>query len=345
MGNTRSVAVAGASGYSGGELLRLLAGHAEFEVTVAAAGGKVGKPITDTHPHLVEYSGRVFDETDPAGMQDAEVVFLALPHGRSAELARAIPAHVVVIDLGADHRLIDAEAWRGYYGSGHAGTWLYGLPELPGTRAALSGALRIANPGCYPTAVSLALAPLLSAGLIEVEDIVVVAASGTSGAGRTPSEDLLATEVMGSMRAYKAGGAHQHTPEMEQVLGEAAGQPVKVSFTPTLAPMPRGILATCTGRIAKGTTGEDVNEALHEAYAREPFVRLLPDGRWPTTGATVGSNCLHLQAALDANSGRVVVVAAMDNLGKGAAGQAIQNANLALEIPETLGLRTMGVAP
>ncbi|MDZ7578118.1 MAG: N-acetyl-gamma-glutamyl-phosphate reductase [Candidatus Nanopelagicales bacterium] len=345
MSDTHAVAVAGASGYSGGELLRILAGHPGFDVVMAAAGGKAGKPIVEAHPHLVDYAGRVFDATDPDRMADADVVFLALPHGESAAIARKIPSSTLVIDLGADHRLRDADAWESFYGSGHAGTWLYGLPELAGTRDALPGASRIANPGCYPTAVGLALAPLLAAGLMEPDDLIVVAASGTSGAGRTPSDALLASQVMGSMTAYKVGGVHQHTPEMEQVLSQAAGQPVKVSFTPTLAPMPRGILATCSGRVAGSATEEDIRDAFHDAYAAEPFVHLMPHGRWPATASTVGSNCAHIQAAMDPRTGRVTVVSAIDNLVKGAAGQAVQNVNLALELPETMGLATNGVAP
>jgi N-acetyl-gamma-glutamyl-phosphate reductase len=250
-----------------------------------------------------------------------------------------------VVDLGADHRLERADAWAAYYGGVHAGTWTYGMPELGDQRAAVAGARRIANPGCYPTGVILGLAPLLAAGLVEPDDVVVVAASGTSGAGRKPSDPLLATTVMGQLSAYKVGGVHQHTPEMEQALSGAAGEQVTVSFTPVLAPMPRGILATTTARLAPGVTTELLHEALHATYADEPFVTVLPSGSWPQTGATLGANAVHLQVAADTHAGRAVVVSAIDNLVKGAAGQALQNANLALGLPETAGLTAIGVAP
>ncbi|HAN72168.1 MAG TPA: N-acetyl-gamma-glutamyl-phosphate reductase, partial [Actinobacteria bacterium] len=230
------------------------------------------------------------------------------------------------------------------YGGSHAGTWTYGLPELPGARDAIRESLRVANPGCYPTSVTLAMAPVLAAGLV-APDVVIVAASGTSGAGRKPSDALLATQVMGSMSAYKVGGSHQHTPEMEQTLSASAGVPVTVSFTPLLAPMPRGILATVSAPMNGSTSVGDVRSALTEAYADEPFVHVLPEGHWPQTSSVAGSNAVHLQCAVDEHAGRVVVVSAIDNLGKGAAGQALQNANLMLGLDEGLGLSMNGVAP
>jgi N-acetyl-gamma-glutamyl-phosphate reductase len=275
-------------------------------------------------------------------LADADLVFLALPHGESASLASVLPDDVAIVDLGADFRLEAPEDWDTYYGGSHAGTWTYGIPEL--FRSAILEQRRIANPGCYATSVALALHPLLAAELVEPEDIVVVAASGTSGAGRTPSEALLATEVMGSMSAYKVGGIHQHTPEMEQTLATAA-EGVRLNFTPLLAPMPRGIIATCTARTVGRTSTDALRDALHESYANEPFVHVLPAGQWPRTGSTLGSNAVHLQVAADAHSGRAVVVAALDNLVKGAAGQAVQNANLILGQPETAGLSSIGVAP
>lgn len=343
--NAYKVGVAGASGYAGGELLRLIADHPNLDVALAAAGGKAGRPVTEVHPQLVSYAQMPLVETDPATLSECDLLFLALPHGHSAAIAREIPPHVVVVDLGADHRLTDAAAWEAYYGLPHAGSWLYGMPELPGTRESVAGAVRIANPGCYPTAVTLSLAPALAGGLVEPSDVVVVAASGTSGAGRKASEALLGAEVMGAMSAYKAGGSHQHTPEMEQNLSRASGYPVSLSFTPTLAPMPRGILATSTATLSSGVGTEDLRDSLIEAYREEPFVHVVPEGAWPTTAAVAGSNSVHIQAAADQHSGRAVLVAAMDNLVKGAAGQAIQNANLALELDETAGLPTMGVAP
>ena len=339
------VAVAGASGYAGGELVRLLAAHPSLTVGPLTAAASAGQPLTAAHPHLAALGPLVFQETTPDALAGADLVFLALPHGESAALASQLPGGLPVVDLGADFRLSDAAAWERYYGGAHAGTWVYGLPELPGARERIAGATRVANPGCYPTAVALGLAPLLAAGLVEPADVVVVAASGTTGAGRAPRPDLLASEVMGSMSAYKAGGAHQHTPEMEQTLSAAAGEPVTLSFTPTLAPMPRGILATCTARLASGTTTETLRDAMHSAYAREPFVRLLPPGAWPRTSAVHGSNAVHLQVAADEHAGRAVVLVVEDNIGKGAAGQAVQNANLMLGLDETAGLSAVGVAP
>ncbi len=341
----RTAAVAGASGYAGGELLRLLLAHPGLAVGPVAGGSSAGRAVTDLHPQLPQLAGETFVATDPAVLADADLVFLALPHGRSGALVADLPPDLPVVDLGADFRLADARAWSTYYGGTHAGTWPYGLPELPGARAALAGATRVANPGCYATAVALALAPVLGAGLVEPADVVVVAASGTSGAGRGLKAHLLGSEVMGALSAYKAGGTHQHTPEMEQSLTAVAGASVSLSFTPVLAPMPRGILATCTAVLADGTSEGDLREALHAAYDSEPFVHVLPAGTWPTTAATLGSNSVHLQVAADGHSGRAVVVAVLDNLVKGAAGQAVQNANLVLGLDETTGLPVAGIAP
>jgi N-acetyl-gamma-glutamyl-phosphate reductase len=339
-------AVAGGSGYAGGELLRLITCHPSLELGPVAAATSAGAPVTDAHPHLTALAGHTFDTLDANRLANAELVFLALPHEESAKAAAALPGHLPVVDLSASFRLADPAAWGRYYPTSHAGTWAYGLPELAGKRDQIRAAHRIAAPGCYATTVILALAPLLAAGLIEPTDIVVVAASGTSGAGRAASMPLMATEVMGAMSAYKVGGVHRHTPEIEQALGEVSGTVPVVSFTPTLAPMPRGILATCTARLAgPGVSTAALREALAGVYMDEPFVHLLPEGRWPTTAATNGSNAAHLQAAADAHAGRAIVVAALDNLGKGAAGQAIQAANLMLGLPETAGLATHGVAP
>jgi N-acetyl-gamma-glutamyl-phosphate reductase len=333
-------AVAGGSGYAGGELLRLLLGHPELEIAAIAAGSSAGLPVTDLHPQLPALHDRTFSTTDAAVLADADVVFLALPHGESAALAAQLPEGLPVLDLGADHRLGDAAAWARFYGTPYAGQWPYGLPEL--FRADLAGARRIAVPGCYPTSVSLALAPLLQAGLVEPTDIVVVAASGTSGAGRSAKAQLLGSELMGDLSAYKVG-AHQHTPEIRQTLGRVSGAEVTLSFTPVLAPMPRGILATCTART--GASEAELRAALQEQYADEPFVHVLPAGRWPHTAATAGSNSCQLQVTVDRDAGRAVVVSAIDNLGKGAAGQAVQCANLALGLPEGAGLSSCGVAP
>ncbi|MGC1215422.1 MAG: N-acetyl-gamma-glutamyl-phosphate reductase [Micromonospora sp.] len=329
------VAVAGASGYAGGELLRLVAGHPEFDLVAATAHSQAGQPVSAVHPQLAGLD-LVFGATDPAALADADLVFLALPHGESAAVAADLPETVKVVDLGADHRLRDPRAWDRYYGGAHAGAWTYGLPELPGQRTEIAAATRVANTGCYAVATILALAPLIAAGAVSPADVVVVAASGTSGAGRSAKAHLLGSEVMGDLSPYKVG-AHQHVPEIKQATG-ATG----LSLTPVLAPMPRGILATVT---AVPTGDADPRAVLAAAYADAPFVHVLPEGAWPHTAATAGSNSCHLQATVDVDSGRVIVVSAIDNLGKGAAGQALQNANLMLGLPETTGLSAFGVAP
>jgi len=339
-----TAAVAGASGYAGGELVRLLAAHPYIEVAVLAAGSSAGQRLGDLHPNLTSLADLRLVETDAATLAQADVVFLALPHGQSAALVAQFPPDLTVVDLGADFRLHDAAAWQAYYGADHAGTWTYGLPELAGHRERIAASRTVANPGCYPTSVAVAMAPVLAAGLAG-SDVVVVAASGTSGAGRKASDSLLASQVTGSMSAYKAGGAHQHTPEMEQALSGAHGAPVTVSFTPMLAPMSRGILATCTAVAQAQVTTADVRAVLLDAYAAEPFVRVLPQGQWPQTSSVYGTNAVHIQAAVDEHAGRVVVVSAIDNLGKGAAGQAVQNANLMLGLDERAGLTANGVAP
>jgi N-acetyl-gamma-glutamyl-phosphate reductase len=337
-------AVAGATGYAGGELLRLLLGHPAFEIGALTAGGNAGRPLISHHPHLTPLADRVVQETTVETLAGHDVVFLALPHGQSAQLAAALPAETLVVDLGADFRLTDPAAWERWYGGTHAGSWPYGMPELPGVREKLAGARRIAVPGCYPTAVTLALLPAFAQSLAE-PDVVVVAASGTSGAGKSPKLHLLGAEVMGAMSAYGVGGSHRHTPEMAQNLSEIAGEKVGVSFTPTLAPMPRGILATCTAKARPGLTPERLVSVYAEHFAHEPFVSLLPPDTWPTTAATLGSNAAHVQVALDPDTDRLIAICALDNLTKGTAGAAIQSTNLALGIPETTGLTAIGVAP
>jgi N-acetyl-gamma-glutamyl-phosphate reductase len=345
-----SVAVAGASGYAGGELLRLLLGHPEMRIGALTGASNAGTALGELQPHLVPLADRVLEPTTRETLAGHDVVLLALPHGASGALAARLPADTVVVDCGADHRLTDAAAWAEFYGGDHAGWWPYGLPELLHAgggkqRDVLAGARRIAVPGCYPTSASLALAPGFAAGLLEPEDVVIVAASGTSGAGKSLKPHLLGSEVMGSMTPYGVGGGHRHTPEIEQNLALAGGAPVRVSFTPTLAPMARGILATCTARLAPGADPAGVRTAWERAYTDEPFVHLLPEGRWPRTSDTLGANTVHVQVTVDERAGRVIAVAAEDNLTKGTAGGALQSVNLALGLPETLGLPTAGLAP
>lgn len=341
--------MAGASGYAGGEVLRLLLAHPELEIGAVTAAGRAGQTLAEVHPHLTPLGERVLEPTTADVLAGHDAVVLALPHGHSAAIADHLPTSTVVVDCGADFRLRDADAWKSFYDTPYAGSWPYGMPELPTAdgvqRSALTGATRIAVPGCYPTAVSLALAPGLVAGVLLPDDITVVAASGTSGAGRSVKPHLLGAEVMGAMSPYGVGGVHRHTPEIEQNLAACGAGPVTLSFTPTLAPMPRGILATCTARAASSATSADVRAAWEKAYAEEPFVHLLPEGQWPSTASVVGSNVVHLQVALDPRAGRVVAVAAVDNLTKGTAGAAVQCLNLALGLPETLGLPVAGLAP
>ena len=344
------VAVAGASGYAGGELVRLLLEHPEVELGALTASSNAGARLGSIHPHLTPVADRVLEDTSATALTGHDVVFLALPHGHSAALAAELPEDTVVIDCGADFRLTSPQAWTEFYDTPYAGAWPYGLPELSqaaGTkqRADLVGQRRIAVPGCYPTAVSLALAPGLVAGVVAPTDITIVAASGTSGAGKSLKAHLLGSEVMGAMSPYGVGGGHRHTPEIEQNLSACGAGESTISFTPTLAPMPRGILATCTAKSRPGTTAREVREAWHTAYDGEAFVHLLPEGTWPNTGSVLGSNNVQVQVVLDERAGRVIAIAAIDNLTKGTAGAAVQCMNLALGLAETMGLPRTGVAP
>ena len=337
---TIRIAVGGASGYAGGELLRLLLGHPDVEIGALTAGGNAGTPLGAHQPHLLPLADRVLADTTKETLAGHDVVFLALPHGHSAEIAAQLGPDTLVIDCGADHRLTSESDWTRWYGGEHAGTWPYGLPELPGNRDKLRNTKRIAVPGCYPTGASLALAPALQAGMIE-PDVVITAVSGTSGAGKSLKPHLLGSEVMGSVSAYGVGGTHRHTPEIVQNLSQVAGTKVTVSFTPVLAPMPRGILTTASAPLK---TQEDAEEVYRKAYADEPFVHVL-ESSWPSTAATLGSNAVQLRATVDQDARRLVVIAALDNLTKGTAGAAVQSMNIALDLPETTGLTTVGVAP
>jgi N-acetyl-gamma-glutamyl-phosphate reductase len=343
---TVKVAVAGASGYAGGELLRLLLAHPEVEVGALTAGANAGEPLGVLQPHLVPLADRVLLETTVSSLTGHDVVFLALPHGQSAALAAQLPDDVLVVDCGADFRLRDEAAWERFYGGEHAGSWPYGLPELGDQRSLLADARRIAVPGCYPTVSTLALAPAVAAGLVDNRDVVVVAASGTSGAGKAAKPHLLGSEVMGNVSAYGVGGGHRHVPEivqnLEAIAPAGAGAP-RVSFTPVLVPMSRGILATCSAPTT--SNADQVRAAYEKAYGDEPFVHLLPEGVWPQTQSVTGSNAVHVQVTVDDAAGRLVAVAAVDNLVKGTAGAAVQCMNLALGLPETTGLTTVGMAP
>jgi N-acetyl-gamma-glutamyl-phosphate reductase len=348
---TYSVAIAGASGYAGGEVLRLLAGHAEFEVRTVTAHSNAGEKLGVVHPHLRQFADLTLVETTTANLAGHDVVVLALPHGASGAIAADLPADTLVIDCGADHRLESAADWAAYYGGEFAGAWVYGIPELivdaggKKQRDALAGATRIAAPGCNASAVTLALAPGIAASLIGPTDLVSVLAVGPSGAGKAAKVDLLGAELIGSANPYAVGGVHRHTPEIVQNLRKAGGADVTVSMTPVLVPMARGILATSTARLKPGVTAAQVRDAWESAYADEPFVHVLPAGQFPRSGDTVGANTCLIGLAVDQAVGRLIVVSALDNLVKGTAGAAIQSANIALGLPETMGLSVNGVAP
>ena len=340
---TYSVGIAGASGYSGGELIRILANHPEFSVKELQAGTKAGQNVSAFHPHLSHLNLGQFSATDATKLANCDLIFLALPHGASAELVEQISSNSKIVDLGADFRLENESDWATYYKSPkHAGTWAYGLSELIG-ESAIASANRVANPGCYATAIALGAKPMLN--FVDSEDIVVVAASGTSGAGRTATETLLATELIGSVSSYKTGGVHQHTPEIEQTLRNISGKNVKISFTPLLAPMVRGIHATITAKLTTEVSAEQLHKSYEDAYADSYFVDVLPVGQQPKTSSVTGSNYVQIQTVIDIHTNRVVTTVVIDNLVKGAAGQAVQNANLMFGLDPKTGLTQIGVAP
>ena len=339
-------AIIGASGYSGGELLRLIYSHPFLTCSAAIAHSQAGELISSVHPHLAGLHPGKFLSFDSHAIADSEMVFFALPHGESGKLIKehsALFEKKRIVDLGADFRLSSPSQWEKYYGGAHHGTWQYGLPEVPGAREKIRESLRIANPGCYATAITLALAPFaLISKEANLKDIVVTAASGTTGAGRNAKVNLIGSEVMNSLSAYKVGGVHQHTPEIEETLQKISGQQVALSFTPFLAPMPRGILASVSIPVESLSTN-DLRQMFHAAYQHEEFVTVLPENQWPQTNSLLGSNGIQIQITYDHHVGRAIVIAAIDNLGKGAAGQAIQNANLMMGIPENSGLTSVGV--
>ncbi|MBK8462624.1 MAG: N-acetyl-gamma-glutamyl-phosphate reductase [Nigerium sp.] len=342
---TLRIAVAGCTGYAGGEVLRILLGRDDIEIGALTAKSSAGTRLGTHHQHLTPLFDRVVQDTTAENLAGHDVVFLGLPHGASAEVAAQLGDDVLVIDAGADFRLESADDWVRFYGTAHAGTWPYGLPELPGQRALLASARRIAVPGCFPTSVTLALGPALTGGLVDGRDVVVVAPTGPSGAGKALKPHLLGSELMGSASAYGVGGVHRHVPEMAQNFRKLGAVDPTISFTPVLVPMARGILATVTAPLLEPVTIAQARAVYAEAWAGEPFVHLLPEGLWPQTQSILGSNHVHVQVAVDTAAGRLVAVAALDNLTKGTAGGAVQSMNIALGLPETLGLTMWGVAP
>ena len=342
MMNTIAVGVAGASGYGGGELLRILDGHPGFEAVVVAGGTSAGRTVRDVFPHL--HSDAVLAPSQPQSFAGCEVVFLATPHELSLELAPELLAGGArVVDLSGAFRL-PAAVFEQWYGMAHPAPDLapaaYGLPELFGDD--LAGQSLVANPGCYPTAALLALAPLRD--LVEPDSVTIAGMSGTSGAGKGLRNELHISHAAANVAAY-AAPAHRHTPEIEQAWGRLTGAPAPVTFTPHLVPMPRGLLCTVTAALRPGVDAVEVRRSAEKAYAAEPFVTLTADGTWPSTTYLRGSNSATVGLAVDVRTGRVTASCAIDNLGKGAAAQAVQNANLLTGLPATAGLSTGGMYP
>lgn len=350
---TVRVAIAGASGYAGGEVARLLADHPECEVVTLSAHTSAGSEVTSIHPHLASYAGMVFQPTTLEVLAGHDVVVLAVPHGESGNLGDDLLARgdqTLLIDLGADRRLENPDDWSRFYGGHHHDPFVYGMPELPrasgpSQRERIAGARAVASPGCNATAVSLALAPLIRAGVIEETDLSAVLAVGPSGAGRVARLDLLGAELMGSAGPYAVGGVHRHIPEVLQNLGHAGAKGATLSLTPVLVPMSRGILATSSAVLKGSHSVEEVHAVMVEAYRNEPFMRVLPAGTFPKTADVLGSNTVAFGVAVDEAVNRVIVVSALDNLVKGTAGAAVQSMNLVFGFPETLGLSVNGVAP
>ncbi|WP_243076723.1 N-acetyl-gamma-glutamyl-phosphate reductase [Microbacterium sp. SS28] len=349
---TYSVAVSGASGYAGGEILRILAAHPDIELRTVTAHANAGQPLIQHQPHLRSLAHLILSETTPEVLAGHDIVFLALPHGQSGQYTDALADAALVIDAGADHRLTSQADWDRFYGGAFHEPWTYGVPELlvagAKQRENLVGATRIAAPGCNASTVSLSLAPGVAAGVIDPSDIVTVLAVGPSGAGKSLKTNLLASEILGTANPYAVGGTHRHIPEIRQALaasGAAPADSIRISFTPVLVPMARGILATSSAPIAPGTTDDDIRGAWEAAYGDETFVQLLPAGQFPRTADVVGANTALLGLAIDRDANRVTVVAAVDNLVKGTAGAAVQSMNLALGLPEGRGLTVNGVAP
>jgi N-acetyl-gamma-glutamyl-phosphate reductase len=346
---TIKVAVAGASGYAGGEILRLLVGHPAYaagDLTIGAltAASSAGTPVGELMPHLMPLADRIIEPTSVDVLAGHDVVFLGLPHGHSAEIAQQLGPDVLVVDCAADFRLVSADDWETFYCLPHAGSWPYGIPEMPGHREQLRGSKRVAVPGCFPTGATLSLLPAVAHGLID-PNISIVSVTGVSGGGKKASVGLLGSETMGSLKAYNTAGKHRHNPEIIQNLKEYTDKDVSVSFTPVLAPLPRGILTTATAPLTPGISAADLRATYEDFYADEPFVAVLPEGQQPQTQNVVGSNMCQVQVEVDAAAGTMLATSAIDNLTKGTAGAAVQCMNLALGFPEDAGLPRLGVAP
>jgi len=358
---TYSVAVSGASGYAGGEILRILAAHPDIEIRTVTAHSNAGQPLIQHQPHLRSLAHLTLQDTTPEILAGHDIVFLALPHGQSGQYTDALGDTPLVIDAGADHRLESVADWDAFYGGDFHEPWVYGVPELPVAgakqRERLVGASRIAAPGCNASTVSLSLAPGVAAGVIDPSDIVTVLAVGPSGAGKSLKPNLLASEILGTASPYAVGGTHRHIPEIRQALAAARaggatspaeGAPdegIRISFTPVLVPMARGILATSTAPIVAGVSDAEIRAAWETAYGDETFVQLLPAGDFPRTADVLGANTALIGLAIDRAANRVVVVTAVDNLVKGTAGAAVQSMNIALGLAEGTALTVNGVAP
>ncbi|MBN7794938.1 N-acetyl-gamma-glutamyl-phosphate reductase [Microbacterium esteraromaticum] len=349
---TYTVAVSGASGYAGGEILRLLAAHPDIEIRTVTAHSNAGQPLIEHQPHLRSLAHLTLQPTTPEVLAGHDIVFLALPHGQSGQYTDALGDTPLVIDAGADHRLTSQQAWDAFYGGHFHEPWAYGVPELLTAagkqREQLRGASRIAAPGCNASTVSLSLTPGVAAGVIDPSDIVTMLAVGPSGAGKSLKPHLLGSELLGTANPYAVGGTHRHIPEIRQALAAASGatpDSIRISFTPVLVPMARGILATSTAPIVEGVTDAQIRDAWEQAYGDETFVQLLPQGSFPRTADVLGANTALMGLAIDRAANRVTVVTAVDNLVKGTAGAAIQSMNLALGLPEGRALTVNGVAP